>query len=83
MVNHDLSRERPSLIETPVVNTDSRRHSNRRDKTSDTRYLRKVASRSREPSKTVGGYEAAVPERAASHDAPAASSFLYLISASG
>jgi hypothetical protein len=29
------------------------------------------------------GYEAAVPERAASHDAPAASSFLYLMSARG
>ena len=29
------------------------------------------------------GYEAAVPDRTASHEAPAASSFLYLISASG
>lgn len=29
------------------------------------------------------GYEAAVSDRAASHDAPAASSFLYLISARG
>ena len=29
------------------------------------------------------GYDAAVPERAVFHDAPAASSFLYLISACG
>jgi hypothetical protein len=29
------------------------------------------------------GYEAAVPDKAASHEAPAASSFLYLISARG
>ena len=29
------------------------------------------------------GYEAAVPDRTASHEAPAASSFLYLISARG
>ena len=32
---------------------------------------------------TLRGYEAAVPDRAASHETPAASSFLYLISASG